>query len=355
YWNSSGQWVASASSITDSVSGNLGRTAGEIVSTYNYNLGNVVVSAPSNYTTNLTAGTFAITPRTLTITADAGQSKVYGNSDSASGFGYSSTGLVIGVTPRYWNSSGQLVNAASSITDSVSGNLGRTAGEIVSTYNYNLGNVAASAPNNYSTSLTAGTFAITPRALTITADAGQSKIYGNSDSASGFGYSSTGLVIGVTPKYWNSSGQWVASASSITDSVNGQLGRTAGEIVSTYNYNLGNVVVSAPSNYTTNLTAGTFAITPRTLTITADAGQSKVYGNSDSASGFGYSSTGLVIGVTPRYWNSSGQLVNAASSITDSVSGNLGRTAGEIVSTYNYNLGNVAASAPNNYSTSLTA
>ncbi|MGL1418876.1 MBG domain-containing protein, partial [Vibrio parahaemolyticus] len=37
------------------------------------------------------------------------------------------------------------------------------------------------------------------------------------------------------------------------------------------------------------------------------SGQSKVYGSADP--NFSYTSSGVVIGVTPKFWNASGQLV----------------------------------------------
>src|SRR5207247_10357571 len=57
--------------------GGLGRAAGENVGSYAITLG--TLSAGSNYTIVFTAGvTFAITPRDLTVTPTAGQSKIYG-------------------------------------------------------------------------------------------------------------------------------------------------------------------------------------------------------------------------------------------------------------------------------------
>ena len=76
------------------------------------------------------------------------------------------------------------------------------------------------------------------------------------------------------------------------------------------------------------MTAGTFAITPATLTINPTSSQSVVYGTSDPAGGFTFSSTGLVTGITPNYWNSSGVYV-AAATINNTMTGDLGRIAGE--------------------------
>ena len=349
YWDATGTLV-NDTTINDTLSGNLGRAAGENVGSYAYNLGSVVVSAPSNYNTSLTAGTFAITQASLSINPDVGQNKVYGTDDTASGFAYSNTGLVNGVTPQYWDATGTLVNDTA-INDTISGKLGRAAGENVGSYAYNLGSVVVSAPSNYNTSLTAGTFAITQAALSINPDVGQNKVYGTDDTASGFAYSNTGLVNGVTPQYWDSTGTLV-NGTTINDTLSGNLGRISGENVGNYNYVLGSVAVSAPSNYTTSLTAGTFAITQAALSINPDVGQNKVYGTDDPALGFTYSSTGLINGVTPQYWDNTGALVNATA-INDTVSGNLGRAAGENVGNYSYVLGSVVANTPGNYNMSI--
>ncbi len=357
YWNSSGSLVADGT-INDvlSISGKLGRAAGENVNTYAYNIGSVTVSGTSNYTTGLTAGTFAITTATLSINPTASQSKVYGSNDPSGGFTYSNTGSVSGVTPTYWNSSGSLV-ADGTINDvlSISGKLGRAAGENVNTYAYNIGSVTVSGTSNYTTGLTAGTFSITKASLAIAPTAGQSKAYGTNDPTGGFTYGNTGLVSGITPTYWNSSGSLVADGSAINDVVSGKVGRVAGENVTTYAYNLGTLAVSAPSNYTTSLTAGTFAITPASLTFTPATGKSKVYGTNDPTIGFIYSRTGLVSGVIPFYWNSSGSFVGDGSIINDVESGNLGRAPGENAGMYAYNLGSKAASDPSNYTTTVTA
>src|SRR5205085_2382988 len=148
---------------------------------------------------SLTAGTFAITQAALTITANASQSKVYGTNDAAGGFTYGNSGLVNGVTPQYWNNTGTIVVAFAAINDTISGKLGRTTGEYVCSYADNLVSVAVRRRRSSDLSLTAGTFAITQAALTITANASQSKVYGTNDAAGGFTYGNSGLVNGVTP------------------------------------------------------------------------------------------------------------------------------------------------------------
>jgi hypothetical protein len=253
----------------DSITGNLGRTTGENVSTYAYTLGSI--SAGSNYTASLTAGsTFEVTPKSLTITADPSQEKMYGASDTASGFTYSNSGLINGVTPKYWDSAGSYVDAAT-IDDSATGRLGRAAGEDVGMYAYNLGSFTAN--SNYNTTLfTSDTFAITAATITITAVAGQSKIFGTADPAA-FMYNTTGLMTNVTPRYWNTAGQYV-NATVLNDTLSGAMDRNAGEAIGRYSYTLGNISTSAPNNYNLRLTSGSFEIvsgTTSTATINQDS------------------------------------------------------------------------------------
>src|SRR5690606_34579576 len=120
------------------------------------------LSAGSNYTISFTTGrTFAITPATLTVTAGTGQSKVYGDSDPT--LTYTATGYKRGETSSIF-----------------SGALSRASGENVNTYAINQGTLIAG--DNYTISFPTGrTFAITPATLTVTANSGQSKVYGDSD------------------------------------------------------------------------------------------------------------------------------------------------------------------------------
>ncbi|MFG3757220.1 MBG domain-containing protein, partial [Klebsiella pneumoniae] len=94
----SGQVVNAGLGINDSgltLTGALGRTAGETVAggPYAYTLGSL--SAGANYTLVMAANpaAFAITPATLTIAPTAGQSKTYGQADPT--FAYTASGQVV--------------------------------------------------------------------------------------------------------------------------------------------------------------------------------------------------------------------------------------------------------------------
>lgn len=271
----------------DSFTGALGRAAGEDVGTYAITLG--TLSAGSNYSLSLGGTvTFAVTPKPVAIMPDAGQSKVFGASDP---------------TLTFTNDGGLAAGA-------FTGALSRVAGEDVGTYAITLGTLTAG--DNYSLSLTgAVTFAVMPKPVVITPDAGQSKVFGAADPTLTF-----------TP----------SAALEEGDSFSGAPDRAIGENVGFYGIGLG--TLSAGSNYTLSLAATVvnFEITRRTISVKADD-QSKTYGDADP---------------TLTYSITSGSLVG-----TDTFGGALTRAAGESVGHYAINQGTLALST--NYTLNFTA
>jgi hypothetical protein len=269
---------------TDSVfTGALGRAAGENVGTYTIDLG--TLSAGSNYQLLLAATpvTFAVTPKSVTVTPDAGQNKMYGDADPTLTYTHSALG--------------------GSDTDSVfTGALGRAAGENVGTYPITLGSLSAGSNYQLLLSATPVTFAVTPKSVTVTPDAGQNKVYGDAEPTLTYTHGPLG--------------------GGDTDSVfTGALGRAAGENVGTYAIDLG--TLSAGGNYQLLLaTPVTFAITPKPVTVTPDAGQNKVYGDAD-----------------PTLTYALGESI--------AVTGALGRAAGENVGTYSIDLGTLCSTSAN--------
>src|SRR5207237_2890420 len=112
----------------------------------------------------------------------------------------------------------------STINDSICSKLTRATGENVTSSDFNSGNVAPNTPANYLTSLTAGTYAINPASLVVTATAGQNKIYGTDDPIGGFTYSGRALCSGSTSKYLVTSGDY-DKASIINEPISGKVGR----------------------------------------------------------------------------------------------------------------------------------
>jgi hypothetical protein len=263
----------------DTFTGALTRVAGENVGAYA--ITNGTLSAGSNYTITYVGADFAITAKPITVTADASQTKVYGTADSV--FTYSvSPSLVSG--------------------DTCTGALTRVAGENIGTYAIEQGTLSAG--SNYTITYVGDDFTITAKPITVAADASQTKVYGTADSV--FTYSvSPSLVSG--------------------DTFTGALTRIVGENVGMYAIKQG--TLSAGSNYTITYVSKDFGITAKSITITANASQTKIYGTTDPV--FAYSvSPSLVSG--------------------DTFTGALTRVIGENVGTYAIEQGTLSAGS--NYS-----
>jgi len=272
-------------------------------SPYAINQGSI---ANSNYAISYTGANFNITTLNVSVTANSGQSKVYGSLDPALTFTSSpAVGFVL----------------ANGDAISFSGAQARASGETVlgSPYAINQGSIANS---NYAISYTGSSFNITTLSVSVTANAGQSKVYGSVDPALTF--TSSPAVGFVLPN-------------GIPISFSGALSRTSGETVlgSPYAINQGSL---ANSNYAISYTGANFNITPLNVSVMANAGQSKSYGSPDPV--FTFTSSPAVGFVLPN-------------GIPVSFSGALSRAAGETVlgSPYAIYKGTLANS---NYTISFT-
>ncbi len=259
--------------FTDSFSGSLTRDAGENVGSYAITQGTLALS--NNYALSYVGANLTITTRAITVTADA-KTKIYGNADPAL---------------TYQITTGSLASG-----DSFSGSLSRATGETIGTYAITQGSLALN--SNYALSYVGANLTITSRAITVTADA-KSKEYGSLDPELTYGITSGTLVSG--------------------DSFSGSLSRATGENVGSYPITQGTLALN--SNYTLTFVSANLTIAPRAITITADP-QSKIYGAVDP---------------TFTYQITSGSLVGS-----DVLSGSLSREAGENVGTYAITLGSLA-------------
>ena len=190
-----------------------------------------------------------ITPATLTYTANPATS-IYG--DAITGL----TGTVAGFV------NGE--NLANATTGTASFSTAATATSHVGQYAIAGSGLTANNGNYVFAQNAANTTALTinPATLTITADAGQHKVYGDTDPTLGYGVSGWKLSDG-------------------NSLLTGALERAAGKNVGNYAINQGSLL--ATSNYDISYIGADFAITPRTLTATINA-QNKVYdGNSSAA------------------------------------------------------------------------
>jgi len=249
---------SSAATVTDGVGQYAITGSGYSSSNYHF------VQAAGNSTA------LTITPRAITLTADA-QSRVYGNANPTTGaFTLGGAGLVNGDT-------------LASLVD-VSSNATLTSGVGNYTLTPSSATFTQGSASNYSISYANGTLTITPRAITITPDA-QSRVYGNANPTTGaFTVGGAGLVNGDT----------LASLVNVTSDA-------------TLTSNVGNYLLSASSatftqgsasNYTISYADGALTVTPRAITLTADA-QSRAYGDANPLTGaFSVGGAGLVNGDT---------------------------------------------------------
>ncbi|WP_018259682.1 MBG domain-containing protein [Methylobacterium sp. WSM2598] len=194
------------------------------------------------------SGRLTVAPATLTVTPEAGQSKVYGGADP--GLRYGVTGLV--------------VNPGLGVDDSglrLSGALGRAPGETVADgpYAYTLGSLAAGA--NYTLTLApdAPRFAITPRPLTVVGGP-VSRVYGEANPALSYRVGGMGLVNGD------------ALAGALTTAADGASNIGA--------YAIGQGTLAVSPNYILIYRGADLTVTPRPVTLTGR----RTY---DAATGFG--------------------------------------------------------------------
>ena len=123
--------------------GQLARAPGETVSGGPYAITQGTLAANSNYTIAFTAGTLAITPATLTVTAKP-ETKVFGSADPA--LAYTASGF-------------QFDDTAATV---LSGHLSRAAGQTVAGGPYTITQGTLAADGNYTIQFKAGTLTITP-------------------------------------------------------------------------------------------------------------------------------------------------------------------------------------------------
>ena len=177
----------------------------------------------SNYTISYVSRTLTVIPKPLTITATAGQTKVYGASDPTS-YAYTLSAPLVG-------------------SDVLTGALTRAAGEIVGPYAISQGTLNNA---NYDITYVSSNFTITKKPLTITATAGQTKVYGANDPTS-YAYTLSAPLVG-------------------SDVLTGALTRVAGESVGLYAISQGALT---NANYDIAYVGSDFSITKAPLTITA--------------------------------------------------------------------------------------
>lgn len=239
----------------NTMTGALSREPGETIGTYAFTLG--TLSAGDNYSLSIAATPrfSIIANKAVTITITASQSKSYGAADPV--FTYT-------------------CSPALDPGDSFTGALSRDPGEAVGSYTYTLGSLSAGA--SYILTISGSpTFSITPKAVTVSATAGQTKVYGTADPV--FSYTSTPALGG-------------------SDAFTGALSRAAGSQTGSYAMTLGSLTAGA--NYTVSFVSAGFSITAKPIAVTAVT-SSKTYDGTTASAGIPTISPSLIAGDTPGF------------------------------------------------------
>ena len=259
-----------AEDTIDSVfTGSLTRDEGEDVGTYVIRQGTLQVNG--NYTiASFEEGTYTISARAITLTP-TGFTKYYGDED----------GEIV-----YTITSGSLADVPNA---TLGGELAREEGNDVGEYLITIGTVSNA---NYDITLVETYCYVEPKAVVVTPDENQGKVYGESEGV--ITYTTTALAYGET-------------------TLLGSLSRENGKNVGSYLITLGDLA-TANTNYAITLseTPVYYTITARSIKVIAQDA-TRAYGNNDGALLYAYEGT-LIDG--------------------DSFTGSLAREEGEDVGTY---------------------
>ncbi|EKD70379.1 MAG: hypothetical protein ACD_46C00549G0006, partial [uncultured bacterium] len=259
-------------------------------------------------------------------------SKIYNGNTIADLTGhYTSTGSVDGDTVTFNPTTGNYdnKNVGSGKTVSVSGvTIASASNGAAIVYGYELSTTSASS----------NTGEITPASLTVSSNTSQSKIYGDDDPLS------------AKTAYSITSGTLYGS-----DSLTGDMGRVAGELVGNYNFTQNTVAVSdgnngANYNLIFNGSTNKFQITTRTLTATI-ANQTKTYGTNDPSLSGILVTLGNVVDGSVTDINGNVTAINDTGNVATSLA-SLTRMVGENIGNYNITAGALNAltgSAASNY------
>ncbi len=222
------------------------------------------------------SGTLTIQPKAAFVTPNTA-GMVYGETDPAL------TGVLVGFLEA----------------DGVTATYSRAAGEAAGSYTISATLSPSGILGNYDIAYNSAAFTITPRPVTVTADA-KSKLYSEADPELTYTLTNGSLLNG--------------------DSLSGALSRDAGEDAGDYAITQG--TLSAGGNYELIFNGANLTIGQRAITVTADA-KSKNYGEPDPEL---------------TYQITSGSLLNG-----DSFSGALSRDAGEDAGDYVITQGTLSA------------
>ncbi|AJY45865.1 hypothetical protein TM49_09545 [Martelella endophytica] len=233
-----------------------GSAASANAATYDIIASNATGSGLSNYAIDYVDGALTVAKAKLTVTADNG-SMIYG--DAVPMIGYAVSGWKNGQSDAF------LVGVIVTTNANPTSNVGTYYSTMAAG-----GQLGGAAFGNYTLDHVDGKFAVTPRALTVTASDAV-KTYG--DTASLTGFTTTGLV----------NGDSVAAVSEKS------LGADAEADSGVYDIIASAAKGTGLSNYDINYEKGTLTVDKAALTVTADSG-SMIYG--DAVPMIGYAVSG---------------------------------------------------------------
>ncbi|HKU99926.1 MAG TPA: MBG domain-containing protein, partial [Vineibacter sp.] len=224
----------------DSLTGALATAATSTSNVGDYVITQGTLAASANYALTYSKATLSVTQRPITVTADA-LSRIYGDANPA---------LTYRIT------AGSLVNG-----DGLSGAVTTDANATSSVGAYAISQGTLAASSNYALTYVAADLTVMSRAITITADA-QSRVYGDANPALTYRITSGALVNG--------------------DTLEGQLVTGAGALSNVGRYGIERGSLSPNPNYALTYVGADLTVTPRPITVTADA-RSRVYGDGNPA------------------------------------------------------------------------
>ena len=232
------------------------------------------------------SGTPTVTPRAITVTADA-KTRIYGDANPALTYQLGGSGLVNGDTL-----SGALATSAAAASN-------------VGVYGINQGTLAAS--TNYALNYASANLTIMPRSITVTADA-KTRAYGDANPALTYQVGGSGLVNG--------------------DMLSGALATSATVASNVGFYGITQGTLASPNYVVSSFTGANLTLTPRPITVTADA-KTRAHGDANPVLTYQVGGWGLVNGDAL-----SGALATSATAASDA--GVYGITQGTLAASSNY-------------------
>jgi hypothetical protein len=291
-YTSYGLHTGDTSAILSGLSLSTAATATSNVGSYAITAGGSVVSTTGQaYRLIQTPATLTVTPRAITVTADA-KSRIYGDANPVLTYQVGGSGLA----------NGDMLSGALATSATTASNVG--------TYGITQGTLAAS--GNYALSYTGDNLTVGQRAIMVIADA-QSRSYGDANPV-------------LTYQIASSGGPGLVNG----DTLSGALATSATTASNVGTYGIAQGTLAASGNYALSYTGDNLTVGQRAITVTADA-QSRAYGDANPALTYQVGGAGLVNGDTL-----SGTL--ATSATTASNVGTYGITQGTLAASGNYAL-----------------